>query len=204
MRGLIGGIGNDRLHFREIRCHTVIDFIKCHTVMYISRGNYCLQNESMLVTGGVGFIGKLPLVVSLYKQATVWIGYAPGHRTQLLLLPPGQLLLGGIVSGLLCRSRWLVIIVKGFLAMDLPVCVYLFHQFLGIVPGYHRDLDLDLLLGVRAGFDVCAVNKYRLRRKVARFRRFLQNPVEYLVYGLLGKTVPEVIAHRGIVGRFLL
>ena len=48
------------------------------------------------------------------------------------------------VSGLLCRSQWLVIIVKGFLAMDLPVCVYLFHQFLGVMPGCHRNLNLHL------------------------------------------------------------
>ena len=204
MRGLVGGIGNNRLCFRKIRCHTVIDFIKCHTIMYISGSNDCLQNKSMLVAGRVGFIGKLPFVLSLHKQATVRIGYAPDHRTQLLFLPPVQLLPGGIVPALLCRNWWLVIVVKGLLSMGLPVCVYLFHQFLGIVSGCRRNLHLHLLLGVGVGFDVGAVHKYCLRRKVAGLRHFLQNPTEYLVGCLLCKAMPEIIAHRGKVRCFLL
>ena len=93
MRGLVGGIGNYRLYFRESIRHTVIHFIKSHTVMYIAGGNDGLQDKAMLVTGGMGLIGKLPLVFSLHKQAAVRIRHAPGHRAQLLLLPPGQLLL---------------------------------------------------------------------------------------------------------------
>ena len=38
IRSFVGGIGNNRLYFREVRCHTVIHFIKRHAVMYISRG----------------------------------------------------------------------------------------------------------------------------------------------------------------------
>ena len=52
---------------------------------------------------------------------------------QLLLLQPGQLLLGGIVSALLWRSLRIVIVVKRFLSMSLPDCIDLFHQLLGIV-----------------------------------------------------------------------
>ena len=67
MRGLVGGIHNNRLYFWEIRGHMVIYCIKCHTIMYIARGDDGLQNKSMLVAGGVGFIRKLPFVVSFYK-----------------------------------------------------------------------------------------------------------------------------------------
>ena len=93
MRGLVGGIGNYRLYFRESIRHTVIHFIKSHTVMYIAGGNDGLQDKAMLVTGGLGLLGQLPLVLPLPKQTAVRIRHAPGHRAQLLLLPPGQLLL---------------------------------------------------------------------------------------------------------------
>jgi len=93
MRGLVGGIGNYRLYFRKCLCHAVIHFIKSHTVMYIPGSNDGLQHKAMLVTDGMGLIGKLPLVFSLHKQTAVRIRHAPGHRAQLLLLPPGQLLL---------------------------------------------------------------------------------------------------------------
>ena len=63
MRGLVGGIGNYRLYFRKSIRHTVIHFIKSHTVMYIAGGNDGLQDKAMLVTGGMGLIGKLPLVL---------------------------------------------------------------------------------------------------------------------------------------------
>lgn len=56
VRGLIGGIGNNHLNFGEICRHTAIYCIKGHAVMYISGGDHCLQNESTLVAGGMGFI----------------------------------------------------------------------------------------------------------------------------------------------------
>ena len=143
-------------------------------------------------------------MLSLHKQAAVRVSYAPGHRTQLLLLPSGLLLLRGVVSELLCWSRRPVIIVKGLLSVGLPVCIYLFHQFLCIVLGCRWDLDLHLLFAIGVGFDVCAVYKYCLGRKLACLRHFLQYPMEYLLYRLLSKTVPEIIAHRGKMGCFLL
>ena len=171
--------------------------------MYISRGNDCLQDKAMLVAGCMGLIGKLPLVVSFHKQAAVRIGYAPSYSTQLLLLPPRQLFLRSIVPPLLCWSARLIII-KRFLPMSLPVLVYLFHQFLGIVPGCRRNLYLHLFLVIGVGLDVCTVYKYRLGRKITGLRYLLQNPTEYLLYCLLGKPVPEIITHRGKVRSFLL
>ncbi len=88
--------------------------------------------------------------------------------------------------------------------MGFPVCVHLFYQFLGIVLGCLQNLFLHLFLGVGVGLDVCAVYKYRLGRKVSRLCHFLKNPTEYRDYRLLGKAVPEIIAHCGKIGYFLL
>jgi len=88
--------------------------------------------------------------------------------------------------------------------VGLPVSIDFFHQFLGVVLGCHGNLDFHLLLGIGVGFDVGAVNKYRLGRKVSRLRHFLQDPTEDMVYRLLGKSVTEIIAHCGKMGRFLL
>ena len=88
--------------------------------------------------------------------------------------------------------------------MGLTVCVHLFHQFLGVVPRCHRNLYLHLFLRVGVGFDVRPVNKYRPGEKIACLCHFLQDPTEYLVYRLLGKPMPEIVAHCGKVGRFLL
>ena len=88
--------------------------------------------------------------------------------------------------------------------MDLPVCVYLFHQLFGIVFGRSGNMNFHLSLSVGVGFDMCADYKYCLGGKIICLRYLLQNPTEYLVYCLLGKAVPEMIAHCGKVGCFLL
>ena len=162
MRRFVGGVRDNGLRFRESCCYTVIDFIKSHAVMDISGGNHGFQHKSMLIAGRVGLIGKLPLVVSLHKQAAVRVGHALCHRAFLLFFPPGQFLLGGVVPALLGWRRRLVIIVKGLLSVGLPVCVYLFHQFFGIMLGRRRNLRLHLLFRVGVGFDVRAVYEYRL------------------------------------------
>ena len=61
-----------------------------------------------------------------------------------------------------------------------------------------------LLFRVGVGLDVRAVYKDRLGGKVSRLRHFLQDPTKDLVYRFLGKPVPEVIAHRGKMGCFIL
>ena len=61
--------------------------------MYIARSNHGFQHKAVLVTGGMGLIGKLPLVLSFTNRPLSGVRYAPGHRSQLLLLPTGQLLL---------------------------------------------------------------------------------------------------------------
>ncbi len=93
MRDFVGEIDNNCLYFREICCHSVIRFIKGQAVMYIPGGNYRFQHKAMFVTVRMDFIRKLSLMLSLYKQTSVRIGYAPDYRTSLLLLPADQLLL---------------------------------------------------------------------------------------------------------------
>ena len=58
--------------------------------------------------------------------------------------------------------------------------VHLIHQFLGILFGGCRDLDLYLLFRVGIGLDVHTVYKDRPGGKVSRLRHFLQDPTEYL------------------------
>ena len=89
--------------------------------------------------------------------------------------------------------------------MGLLVCVYLFHQFLGVVLGCGRNLRLHLLFFVLALALMCVPSmNTALGGKVSRLRHFLQDPTKDLVYRLLGKPVPEVIAHCGKMGRFIL
>lgn len=192
------------LRFRKSRCYTIIDLIKGRTVMYIAKGNDCLQHKAVLAAGRVRLVGKLPLALSLDKQAAVRAGHAPSYSMQFLLLPPGQLLLQGIVLPLLCWSTRLVVIIKCFLPMDLPVLVHLSHQFLGILFRGCRDLDLHLLFRVGIGLDMRTVYKDRLGGKIARLSYFLQDPTEYLVYRLFRKTAPEITTHGGKMWCFLL
>ena len=92
VRSFIRGVGNHGLHFREGCGHFVIDFIKRHTVMYIAGRYHRFQHKAALVTCRVGFICKLPFVLTFHKQAAVRVSHAPRHRMGLVLLPPGQLL----------------------------------------------------------------------------------------------------------------
>lgn len=71
--------------------------------------------------------GLRPLVLSLHKQPAVRIRHAPGHGAQ-LLLSPGQIFPGCIVSGLLLSSRRLIIVVvNGLPSTSLLVYVDFFH-----------------------------------------------------------------------------
>ena len=102
------------------------------------------------------------------------------------------------------RGRRIVVIIKGLLAMRFSIRVDLFHQFLRIVLGSRRDLLLHLLLRVSVGLDVCSVDEDSLGRQIACICCFAQYPCKDLVYCFLCKAMPEVIAHRGKMRRFLL
>ena len=88
--------------------------------------------------------------------------------------------------------------------MRFSICVDLFHQFFCIVPGSYWDLLLHLLLRVGVGLDVSTVNEDGLGRQIACLGYLIQNPRKYPIHGLFGEPMPEVIAHRGKMRRFLL
>ena len=67
-----------------------------------------LQHEAVPVTGRMRFIRKLLLVFAFYEQAALRVRNALCHSAFFLLLPAGQLLLGGIVFWLLW-GYWMIV-----------------------------------------------------------------------------------------------
>ena len=98
MRRFVSGIGNDSLYLWKFLCSIVVDCIKNHAVMDISGSRHGFQHETVLVTCSMGFVGKLPLVVSFCEQAAVRVGYAFGNHARLIFLAASQLFPGGVIS----------------------------------------------------------------------------------------------------------
>ena len=67
MGRLVGGIGNNDLYLWMLLRYLVIYLVKGHAVMDIAGSHDCLQHETILVAGSMGFIRKLPLVLALYE-----------------------------------------------------------------------------------------------------------------------------------------
>ena len=67
MRRLVSAVGYNRFNLGKALCYLVIYLVKCNTVMYIAGSYHCLQHKTVFVTGSMGFISKLPLVVPLYE-----------------------------------------------------------------------------------------------------------------------------------------
>ena len=118
--------------------------------MDIPGGYFYSQDETSFVTGCVGFIGKLPLMVSFYEHSAVRICGRYGFFYSILR-----------ISTSLRRIFFVVILVlNGFLSQLLPLCVYFSAKLPGIDLCRLGDLFLLELLLVCAGFDVGAVNEY--------------------------------------------
>ena len=60
-------IGHNGLYLWEIFRYFVVNFIKGPAVMDIAGCHDCFQHETVLVTGSMGFVGELPLVLALYE-----------------------------------------------------------------------------------------------------------------------------------------
>ena len=73
MRSLIGTVANKGINIRELLYHLIINIIKYYTVMDIAGSNFHSQNNTVDIAGGMGFIGQLLLVVTLYEQTAVRI-----------------------------------------------------------------------------------------------------------------------------------
>ena len=67
MRRFVCGIGHNGLYLWEIFRYFVVNFIKGHAVMNIAGCHDCFQHKTVLVAGGMRFIGELALVLALYE-----------------------------------------------------------------------------------------------------------------------------------------
>ena len=65
MRRFVCGISHNGLYLWEIFRYFVVNFIKGHAVMNIAGSYHCLKHKTVLVAGGMRFIGELPLVLAL-------------------------------------------------------------------------------------------------------------------------------------------
>ena len=59
------------MDIRELLYYLVVNIVKGDTVMYIARGDFYGQNNTVDIAGSMGFIGQLHLVVALYEQTAV-------------------------------------------------------------------------------------------------------------------------------------
>ena len=142
------------------------------------------QHKSMLVTGGMRFISKLPLMLALYKHPTIRIG-------------GGNCFLSG--SSTTASSVTLVIILTFFyrlFAQLLPLGIYLLPQLLRVYFccfGYL--LFLEFLL-VRTRLDVRSVNEHQTGIHHPVIQGFVENMFKDLIGQLLRKPFAECITHR--------
>ena len=67
MGRFVSTVGYDCLDLRKTFGYFLIHLVKCYTVMDIAGRDYGFQYETVLVAGGMGFIGKLLLVFAFYK-----------------------------------------------------------------------------------------------------------------------------------------
>ena len=138
----------------------------------------------MLVTGRMCFIGKLPLVLPLYKHPTVRIrgGYC-------LFTAPAAA--AAFVT--------LVVILAFFyrlFAQLLPLLVYLLPKLLRVYFRRFGDLLLLEFLLVRTRLDVCAVYEDYTWIHHTVIQRFVENMFKNLVWQLLREPFAEGIAYR--------
>ena len=64
------------MDIRELLYYLVVNIVKGDTVMYIARGDFYGQNNTVDIAGSMGFIGQLLLVVALYEQTAVRVSGA--------------------------------------------------------------------------------------------------------------------------------
>ena len=86
MRGLISTVGYKCMDIRELFHYLVVNIVKGNTVMYIAGGNFYCQNDSANIASCMCLIGKLLLVVALYKQTTIRVGGADSNGFLLCFL----------------------------------------------------------------------------------------------------------------------
>lgn len=76
MGRFVGTVCDNSVHIPVFLDDLVIYCIKRYAVMHIARGYFYLKNKAVHVASCMGFVGKLPFVVTLDKQATVRVRHA--------------------------------------------------------------------------------------------------------------------------------
>ena len=74
------------MDIRELLYYLVVNIVKGDTVMYIARGDFYGQNNTVDIAGSMGFIGQLLLVVALHKQTAVGVSGADSNGLLRFLL----------------------------------------------------------------------------------------------------------------------
>ena len=113
VRCLVRTICNYGFYFRKPLYHFVIHFIKCNTVMDIAGSHDYFHHKTVFIAGGMGFVGKLALVVAFYKQTTVRVSDTFCDCALFLFLAARLLLLGCVIFAFLrCCRRIVLVIIK--------------------------------------------------------------------------------------------
>ena len=179
MWSFVGGIRHNSLNFWKTFGHFVVDVVERHAVVDIAGGDHRFQHIAILLAGGMGLIGKLPLMFSLHKHTAIRVCGAFRHRFEACLLPPRQLLFRGVVPLLFRGPGRIVVIIEGLFPVGLPVCVDLRQQLIPIPLCRRRHLLFDFLVQICAGFDVRPIDKHCRRRQCPRRSSLIQHPLEY-------------------------
>ena len=141
--------------------------------------------------------------IAEYPTLRVCGGYRHRFLPLLRFLPPG-LLFPRCVIPPFCLFRRVIVIIKGFLPVRLPVCVYLCHQLIPVPLCRRWHFLSDLLVDVCVGLDVCPVYKHCSRRQRSGCPSLIQDPSEDRFYRFLCEPMPEIIAHCGEVRQFFI
>ena len=148
------------------------------------------QYESPAVTGSMGFIGKLPLMLTLYKHSAVRIGGGDGLFFRFAAL--GRL---GIIV--------IVVIFNGLLAQLFALSIDLTAKLSGVDLGCLLHLFLLVLLFVGACLDMGTVNENGAGIDHAVIQCLVKNMLKNLRGQFVRKTLAEGIADRCKVRDFI-
>ena len=134
--------------------------------------------ETMLVTGGVRFVGKAFPVFSLVEHAAFRVG-------------------GGCHRFLLLWRLFVAVIRERLFSVSFPVSVHLIEQFFCIPLCLFGNRLFGLLFQIGACFNMGPIHEDRFRVQIAFLCRGFQHPPEHILHRAVIEPVLEVVAHRG-------
>ena len=158
--------------------------------MYISCGYLYAQHKASFVTGGMGFVGKLPFMLPFYKHSAVRV--RGGYR-----------LFYGILRATAALGRILVVVIlifNGLLAEFFTLSIYLSSQLTGIYLCCLGNLFFLKLFLVCAGFDVGSINEHRTGIQHSVIQCFVEDVLKDFRCQLIRKPLAEGITHCSKMG----